>query len=258
MIDYVAVVRNESERFGKQIREADTDSEVPSCPGWTVADLAWHLAEVQHFWASIVEERLLDPDGVPDLDRPPAEDLPALYAEQSTRLIAALEQTDPDAECWSWHRAGNSVGWVRRRQAHEALIHRVDAELATGQLSAIDPVLATDGIDEILRVMLDASDLPEWASFDPTGPVAAVETTDGHSWTMQMGRFTGTSPNTGTAYDDPVLRLGDGLAPGTILRGDPVDIDLWLWGRGPSDQIDVTGDRLVVDLIRQAAVAGTQ
>ena len=33
-----------------------------TCPDWTAADLLWHLGEVQSFWATIVRERLTDPD----------------------------------------------------------------------------------------------------------------------------------------------------------------------------------------------------
>src|SRR6185312_10928831 len=41
--------------------ERDPAAPVPSCPGWTAADLAWHLLEVQFFWATVVERRLQDP-----------------------------------------------------------------------------------------------------------------------------------------------------------------------------------------------------
>lgn len=259
MIEFVDVVERESARFGEIGAGAHLDIAVPSCPGWDLADLTWHLAEVQYFWASIVEELLVDPGAVPELARPAAADLAGLSRDQATRLVDALRAGDPDAECWSWHADGHSVGWVRRRQAHEALIHRVDAELAVGELSPIDPELAADGVDEILNVMLDASDLPAWASFEPTGRTAAVETTDGRSWAMELGWFRGTSPNTGTAYDDAALRLDRRVGnPDVVLRGDASDLDLWLWGRGSLDPIQTHGDAAIAAMIRQAAAAGTQ
>jgi len=47
-----------------------------------------------------------------------------------------------------------NLGFVRRRQAHEVLIHRLDAELTAGvDASAMDPRLSADGVDELLRVM---------------------------------------------------------------------------------------------------------
>ena len=47
--------------------------------------------------------------------------------------------------------APTPLGFWTRRQAHEALIHRVDVELAVGAPSAIEPRLAADGIDEMLN-----------------------------------------------------------------------------------------------------------
>lgn len=51
---------------------------VPTCPDWGFDDLVWHMCEVQHFWGSIVEDRLDDPEAVVDLDRPPSAALPEL------------------------------------------------------------------------------------------------------------------------------------------------------------------------------------
>ena len=72
---------------------------------------------------------------------------------------------------------GGTVGWVLRRQAHEALVHRVDAEQTAG-LPVTDPgvVLAADGVDEMLGVMV--SGLPEWASFTPDGQRVRLHATD--------------------------------------------------------------------------------
>lgn len=56
--------------------------------------------------------------------------------------------------------------WARR-QAHETMVHRVDAELAAGCAAVLDPGLAADAIDEWLwllrgprRPALDGSALP--------------------------------------------------------------------------------------------------
>ena len=63
-----------------------------------------------------------------------------------------------------------------RRQPHEALIHRVDAELAAGAPTGLDEALATDGVDEILTVMIDCHDIPVWSRFEPDGSTAALST----------------------------------------------------------------------------------
>ena len=260
VIDYVAAVRAESARFHEMVAATPLDAPVASCPGWTMADLTWHLAEVQYHWAGIVADLLQSPADLADLDRPPDPELPALFVNHSTRLVDALARRDPGDECWSWHDDGHSVGWVRRRQAHEALIHRVDAELAASGRSPIDPELAADGVDEVIRVFLDASQLPDWSRFVPDGRTAVVALADAAaSWALELGRFVGTSPNTGNTYDEEATRLVDApQQPDAIVRGTAADVDLWMWGRGGLDQLTVEGDPEVAAFLRAAAVHGTQ
>jgi uncharacterized protein (TIGR03083 family) len=261
VLDYIAAVRSESARFLELVRGAPGDAEVPSCPGWTVADLTWHLAEVQHFWGAVVADLLDTPESVVEPDRPNEADLPAFFGERSQRLVEVLESRHPADGCWSWHDAGHSVGWVRRRQAHEALIHRIDAELAAGTVYRIDAELAADGVDEVIRVMMDLDNLPEWAVYEPDGATAVVELDDGAAaWVLDLGRFKGASPRSGTAYDDAVVCLSDDAPaePTATVRGSAADLDLWLWGRAPLDPITVVGDRTVADHIRAAAAAATQ
>lgn len=260
MIDYLNSIRTESARFSQLVAELPASTLVPSCPEWSVADLTWHLAEVQYFWASIVAELLDSPESMVELERPGDEDLPRLFAEQSGFLLEALSSRQPGDVCWSWHQAGHSVGWVLRRQAHEALIHRVDAELAGGGTFAVNPDLAADGVDEVLAVMLDATDLPGWATFRPGD--TTVEMRLAHnpaSWAMELGTFTGTSPATGNSYADPALRLIPALdQPTAVISGAATDLDLWLWGRGSDDPIEISGPDGIGNQIRSIAAAGTQ
>ncbi|MCP4967824.1 MAG: hypothetical protein GY926_21640, partial [bacterium] len=62
MIDYHTAIGTESARFTSLVRNTDHAAPVPSCPGWSAADLTWHLLEVQYFWASIVADLLRTPD----------------------------------------------------------------------------------------------------------------------------------------------------------------------------------------------------
>ncbi|MCP3996318.1 MAG: maleylpyruvate isomerase family mycothiol-dependent enzyme [bacterium] len=259
MIDYIAAIAAESARFSRIIREVDEKAPVPSCPDWSLSDLAWHLAEVQYFWASIAEGLLTSPDTVVELSRPDHADLPALFDAQSKRLIAALTAHDPDSECWSWHDAGHNIGWSRRRQAHEALIHRIDAELAAGAHSPVDADLATDGIDEVLSVMIDASSIPAWSSFEADGRTAAISVHGGPTWSMQLGQFTGTSPNTGNTYDDPALLLAPTDDPPTVsIHGTSPELNRWLWGRGSIEPLTIAGSVPAAEHVRAAAAEGTQ
>lgn len=260
MIDYVDAIRENSRRFLELIDSVPPDAAVPSCPGWTVADLTWHLTEVQHTWGHIVAGLITDRTAVPDLHRPDAESLVDLFRDTSAALVNALVRRDPADACWSWHEAGRSVGWVQRRQAHEALIHRVDAELAAGSnLMELDPVLAADGVDEVLSLFLDASDLPEWAAFVTTGETVAINLADPPTtWHLELGRFSGTSPNSGTTYDEEAVRLVPARAVETTVRGTAEDVDRWLWGRGSLDALSISGDPAGAALVRSAAAHATQ
>lgn len=261
MLDFAAAVEQESRRFHRAIDAAELTRQVPSCPDWSVADLTWHLTKVQHFWSTIVEQLLEDPDAVPDLEHPGADGLAAESRSQSARLAEALRARSPSDECWSWHDGGNNVGWVRRRQAHEALIHRIDAELAAGSVDPVDEALAIDGVDEVLTVSIDATDLPDWARFDPIERTVelAVPSAERH-WLCELGWFRGTSPASGTTYDEAALRLlpESNASPAATISGSGRALDLWLWGRGPSTDLEVTGSDDVVDFIRAAAAAATQ
>jgi uncharacterized protein (TIGR03083 family) len=177
--EYLEHLRGDSDRFLEVLLGADPAAPVPSCPDWNADDLLWHLAEVQWFWAEVVRTRTDDPDTVEAAkpDRPTGrEGLTAFFREATASLQGALTAASPEDRAWTW-AAEQTVGFVVRRQAHEALIHRVDAELTAGSRTPMDPRLSADGVDEVLRVMF--SDLPAWASFtpDPEGPLRRG---DGH------------------------------------------------------------------------------
>ena len=157
---FLAVIREQSERFLEAFNGVAADAPVPSCDGWSAADLLWHLAEVQHFWAVVAAGA--PGDDVVEPARPDeVAELRALGARSGTELLSALASRDGSTACWSWHPDGGTLAWVARRQAHEALVHRVDAELTAG-LDVRPPSveLAVDGVDEVLTVFVDG--VPDW------------------------------------------------------------------------------------------------
>jgi uncharacterized protein (TIGR03083 family) len=248
-VPFLDHLRAESARFLEVLRDADPAVRVPSCPDWDADDLLWHLGEVQWFWASVVEGRLQSPDGIVGLDRPADHAaLVAFFEEQSARLPAALGEADPAEEVYMWAE-DKTVGYIRRRQAHEALIHRLDAELTAGEVTPLDPGLASDGVHEALDVMLGGC--PPWGTFTATGPQVEVDVTDtGLSVPVALGRFTGTDPDTGTAYDeeDISVRAADPRRePAVRVAGTADDLDAWLWHRRNGAALTVEGDPGVHD-----------
>lgn len=250
-----AIVAEESARFLAALRRTDLQRVVPSAPGWNAADLAWHLAEVQWFWGAIVADLLDDVEPLVEPERPEAGgELLATVARRSAGLVAALGRRDGTEPCWSWFEGGGHVAWVARRQAHEAIIHRVDAELVAGTpVTAVVPEVAADGIDELLRDLI----APAWGTFHPDGTAVRVEATDTvDAWILGFGRFDGTSPTTGKGYEQDAARVLEDAVDvevGTTVSGTAWDLDRWLWGRGPADPLRLGGDASVAFRLRAIA-----
>jgi uncharacterized protein (TIGR03083 family) len=258
-LDFVQDIRTESARFAACLASADRAQRVAACPDWNAADLLWHLTEVQLFWGTIVRDRLDDPSAAEAATPARPDDFDALLAlfdDASGALLDAVTTTPGETEVWTWAN-DHRVSFVRRRQAHEALIHRLDAEILLGDRTGFDPELASDGVDEVLRIM--HGDLPSWATFTPDGVVGTVKTTDTQAtWSLVLGRFAGTSPNTGNLYDMDSLVVDDapGQPPSFTVRAGAADLDAWLWGRPPVEAVDVEGDRAAFGRLEQIVNRG--
>jgi len=272
MIDFTSHIAADSARFIEAITFGRPDvtlpeTAVPSCPDWSAADLTWHLAEVQHFWTHILDERVAGPEEYTRPSRPEDGELLGFLSACSSDLVAALERRADTEPCWSWWSAGGTVGWVRRRQAHEALIHRVDAEQVGGNSSPLDNTLAGDGVDEMLRVMLDVGELPPWAAFDAEDKRVVLDTGN-RWWALTLGRFVGADPaSDGPAVDLPALRVVDaGTGSGeraisdgdTRIFGSAPTLDVWLWGRGDGRGLEVFGETDALTRLRETAADATQ
>ena len=242
---YLSHIVSESARFREVLADCDPEARVPSCPDWTAADLLWHLATVQRWWAEVLVARPARPEEV-EPPRPASYDaLLAAFDSWSSELADVLEAADPAEEAWNWSD-DHSVGFILRRQAHEALIHRVDAEQAAGTPSELDATLASDGVHEVLDVMFGGC--PPWGSWEPGEELVRVDTTDtGEEFWVRFGIFSGTDPDSGTTYADEedfhVVAAPDGdVEPDAVVDGTAAALDLWLWHRGDDAGISVAGD----------------
>lgn len=250
--DYLRHLRTDSSRLRAVLTGCDPEARVPGCPDWTAANLLGHHAGVLEFWASIVEQR---PAGPPDdweeSELPTSYDgLLAHHETQQTRLVAALEAADPAEAAWSW-ATEQTVGFTFRRQAHEALIHRLDAEQTAGEVTPLDPALAADGVDEALDVMFGGT--PPWGTFTGDDRYVRVDLTDrDHSVWVQLGRFVGTDPG-GNRHDvDDLSAVADpGVEPTVVIAGSAPDLDAWLWRRAGAEPLRVAGDPAAYDAFRK-------
>jgi uncharacterized protein (TIGR03083 family) len=250
-LDYLNHLTKESARFVEALRQTGPKTPVSTCPDWDADDLLWHLAEVQWFWGTIVSQQLTDFSDIQALDpgeRPGARDgLLAFYDKATRDLRHILGAASPNTPAWTWSD-NQTVAFIRRRQAHEALIHRVDAELTAGDRTPMDADLCADGVDEVLRLMY--AGLPPWGRFtpDPTQTVRVQTTDTGRSWLVTLGEVSGAAAD-GTARVEPSLTVaaldGGGPAAATV-RGAAADLDCWLWHRPQTGQLERGGDALVL------------
>jgi len=231
-IDYLPHVRRETARFGDVLRNADPAPHVPSCPEWNADDLLWHMAGVLLFWGAIVRDRLADPAAAEKAEGTRPGDhagLIALYDRAAGGLCDALAATPDDTAVWTWFTPEQNVGFISRRMTHEALIHRLDAELATGSVSDFDTDLAIDGVDEMLDHFFGD---PSWAKFEPGGPIVRIRALDTDAeWLVQVGETSGTSPSGNTYEGEPAFqRLASGT-PTVTVGASARDLDAWIWNR---------------------------
>ena len=94
------------------------------------------------YWAEILRTAPA-PKPTPKLSRPAAAARPGtrtelieLFTRHTAALVAELERRDDAEPAWFWLESAQRVGSTRRMQAHEALMHRIDAEAAAGIASA--------------------------------------------------------------------------------------------------------------------------
>ncbi|MFC5179708.1 maleylpyruvate isomerase family mycothiol-dependent enzyme [Nocardioides taihuensis] len=251
---YLDHLRRESARFRDVLAGCDPAARVPGCPEWDAADLLWHLAEVQWFWGTTVRTRPADADeDAEGPDRPATHDgLLAAYDEWSAALAEELAGADPGDACWTWSQ-DHTVAFVLRRQAHEAMVHRLDAEQAAGAVTPLPADLAADGVLECLDVMFGGE--PSWGSFTPGDQHVRIDCTDtGDSVWVVLGRFAGTDPRDGQVYDDvDVHAVPDpGTDPAVVVSGPAAALVTWLWRRGDDAEVTVSGDPATYGAFRSA------
>lgn len=246
-------LRHDSARFREVLVDAPADAPVPTCPEWRADDLLWHLGEVQWFWGTILTQGLRTKDQVDALQHPerPSErsGLFTFFDQASALLAQGCEQEVGDEERWMWtdDPALHTAHYIRRRQAHEALIHRIDAELTAGApIAPVDVDLAADGIDEVLTVMYAGA--PDWSTFVPEGDrilqIHAEDTDD--SWLVVLGRLTGQDPSSHKRLDERSIQVVTQGVPAATISGRAVDLDSWLWGRPTSRPPASQGDEDVL------------
>jgi uncharacterized protein (TIGR03083 family) len=236
--DALEVIRNEGVELLGVLQGHDPATPVPSCPGWTLDELAWHQGEAWAFWARMVDEHVTDVQTVRDMDefvRPSGDALLDWVAASHTAIYGALVDAPPEQEVWTWTGANRDAAWVRRRMAHETVVHSWDASRAVRLPDDIDPVVASDGIDEYLMWFAGRGG---GAGAEPVGGTVHLHCID------TAGEWLVTALDASGATFTREHAKGD-----CAVRGRAGDLVLWLWGRdaGP---VEVIGDATVAARFR--------
>jgi uncharacterized protein (TIGR03083 family) len=162
---YLDALADQSALLAEALAGADLTLPVPTCPDWTLRELAEHVGRA-HRWAAGIISRRLTTTPVFDtssLTAPAAPDeLVTWLRGGADELAEAIRAVDPQTRIWSWSH-DQSAGFWSRRMTHETAVHRADAELALGREFVLDADLAADAISEWLSLV----SLPQAVEFRP-------------------------------------------------------------------------------------------
>jgi uncharacterized protein (TIGR03083 family) len=222
---YLASLDRDMRGMVEVLRSADLALPVPDCPGWTLADLGRHLAEV-HSWArGIVTTGAA---GEPDEITTDPRELAGAYRDQAAQLLETLRSTDPAAPVWTMGPPPRQASFWVRRQAHETAMHLGDARRALGLDSPMSTELAADGVDEVVTVFF-----PRQVRLERIAPLA-------HGLRLVL------TDVPGAAY----TLAGDGTDPDALVvatvSGTAYDVLHALWHRGGIERLEVDGDGIAV------------
>ena len=152
---YYAEIESSTATLAVVVDTADPDQAIPTCPDWTLRQLATHLGRAQRWATEIVtarSDKFIEFRAVPDGK------LPADQAERGRwltagagRLVSALREAGDD-QVWAFGMMNPPSFWTRR-MSHEVMVHSADASMAVGAQVDMPAELAADAIDEWLTVM---------------------------------------------------------------------------------------------------------
>ena len=233
----------ELDQFGALLDSADPGAPVPTCPEWTVTDLAVHLGIIHRWVTDMV--RVRTPERIPRVEAEyphPAgpDDLAPWFRAGGRALVAMLSSCDADTPMWAWGPI-HSVHFWSRRQLHETAMHRIDLALACGAAGELDREVAHDSILELLDFIPSfGAVLPDLAELRGDGETIALRATDGCGFgtiTLTPSGFRveddlgAADASVSASTSDLALMMSRRLPPGDsrIERSGRIDlVDHWL------------------------------
>ena len=213
---------------------AGLDASVPTCPEWQVRDLVGHQGQVHRWATAFVAQARTDTDIAME-DVPGDEQLLAWFRDGHARLVEALNLAPADLECWTFLPAPSPLAFWARRQAHETTIHRADAESANGNQLDVDPILAVDGIDELLFGFYSRKRGKLVADPARTLGIRTTDADPDDAWNVVIG-----------PEGRDVTR--GGAAGDCVVSGAASNVYQFLWNRRGRGDVQVNGDPGLLDI----------
>lgn len=222
---------------------AGPDAPTGTCPEWTVLDLVRHHAGALGFATS----GITTPSDAPAAAEVPAAPTEwpaalAIWDDHLATLTSLFTTVDPAKPCWTLlGRASATAGFWARRMAHEAAIHRLDAEHAlAGDISpsavpdlVFEPEFAEDGIDELFTLL----PVVRWRgrSTGVTGTALVHAADTGRAWQIRLSTDAAPEVDSTAAPSD---------AADVTVAGPADAVYRAIWGR-PNTAV-VTGDTQIL------------
>jgi uncharacterized protein (TIGR03083 family) len=253
--EFYAQIESGAAAIGALVAGGGLDRPIPTCPDWTLRELAVHVGRVHRWAAQIAASRAAAPPGFRSLPDGRFPDGPlaqaAWLADGASRAVAAIAEAGADP-VWAFGALAPASFWGRR-MSHETMVHAADAALAAGLEPDLPAGLAADAIDEWLTVLMP----PPPGQADPRAQVLGagvalhVRTTDvtgpgPGEWVIRHGtggvNVIGLAGSGGTG-------AGGHPAGDVVLAGPAGAVLLVLLRRLPpaGPAVAVTGDRAVLD-----------
>ncbi|MFK7918636.1 MAG: maleylpyruvate isomerase family mycothiol-dependent enzyme [Ilumatobacter sp.] len=245
--DPVDVVAANGAAFIDMVRSNDHATPVPSCPGWTVGDIADHMADCWNFWSHVVGNGITDRGKLQTIEGrtgSTGNELVEWLAATHQALDSALRVAPTTQPAWSWAGSKLDVAWVSRRMTHESAVHRWDLARAVGTDYEIPTNVAADGIDEFLMWFMGHRRGEGEMKVGGTVHLHCTDTTDadtaGGEWFVASVK----EPNCSFTREH---RKGD-----AAIRGRAHDLQMWLWRRNGDRPagVEVIGNDVVARRFR--------
>ncbi|MCK2217694.1 maleylpyruvate isomerase family mycothiol-dependent enzyme [Actinomadura sp. ATCC 31491] len=251
-MDYESLIERETERLAGL--SGDLTVPVPTCPGWTTADLITHVGRLHRWTVHLLRNRVQEPlwSRQAPVELPEGGADPGWLRDGAAELVRVLRETDPAMEMWTWG-PDRRASWWARRMAYELVVHRVDAELALGLDPVVPAEVAVDGVEELLHNLPSATWVTRpLAELGVEGATIHLHATDTATDTTTTATATDSEAEAEAGSGEWTITQGPagridwarGHAKGDVaVRGPVADLLLLVYGRRSPDTLTVFGDR---------------